>query len=91
MKCFPLLVVLFLMIVPAQQGYGQTSTTQADSKQAVSDTASTAKKHKKEKPTDKVEKPAKADKNNGKLPTIPGEAAAYELSAPRPPAQVSPK
>jgi hypothetical protein len=91
MKRFPLLAVLFLMIVPARQSFGQTPTstppTQTDSQKAASEAATTTKKPKKEK-TAKAHKPAKAG-NSDKFPTVPGEAAAYELSLPKPPPQVS--
>jgi hypothetical protein len=83
MKCFPLLVLLFLTILPTKQSFSQTPTTQptqTDSKKAASDATTTTKKPKKAKNTAKA---ARSGNNTNKLPTVPGEEAAYELSRPK--------
>jgi hypothetical protein len=78
MRCLPLLVVLLVTIIPTKPSFTQTQTatpaTEIDSKKAASSTTTTTKKPKKTKNT------AKADKPVTKLPTAPGEEAAYELS-----------
>jgi hypothetical protein len=84
MKCFPLLVLLFLTILPTKQSISQaptsTQATQTDSKKAASDTTTPTKKPKKAKNTAKADK---SGNNANKLPTVPGEEAAYELTHPK--------